>query len=189
MKPHALKPMTFPELEALEEATGQRYELWHGEPVAMTGGTLKHNLIALGLRDAIRPQLKTNCWVTVADVKLRLDQADDGHTVYPDLMVVCKPLPGSYQTRPVLLAEVLSDSSVRRDRVDKRLAYTTLESLETYLILSQQEVLVEVYQRATGWQRERYQGLDSEIRLTTPELHLSLRTIYAEVLADLGLEG
>ena len=58
MKQSVRKSMTFAELEALEDATGQRYELWHGAPIAMTGGTLKHNLIALVLRDAIKPQPK-----------------------------------------------------------------------------------------------------------------------------------
>ena len=139
--------MTLDEIDALEDATGQRYELWHGEPVANTGGTLRHNLIALGLSRAIYPRLQPGCRVVVADVKLRLGEATDSNATYPDVMVVCDPLPGSYQTRPVLLAEVLSDSSTRRDRVDKHGAYTALESLAAYLILSQQEVLVDVYAR------------------------------------------
>jgi Uma2 family endonuclease len=128
MKQPVRKPLSFDEIEALEDAIGQRYELWHGEPIAMTGGTLKHNLIALGLYQSIYPQLKPGCRVVVADVKLRLSEAADSDAAYPDVMVVCEPLPGSYQTRPVLLAEVLSDSSVRRDRVDKHSAYTAWET-------------------------------------------------------------
>ncbi|MGH8580898.1 MAG: Uma2 family endonuclease [Gammaproteobacteria bacterium] len=183
MKQPMRKPMTLAELEALEDATGQRYELWHGEPIAMTGGTLKHNLIALGLYRAIYPQLKPDCRVVVADVKLHLSEAADSDAAYPDVIVVCEFLPGSYQTRPLLLAEVLSDSSIRRDRVDKHSAYAALESLEAYLILSQEEVLVDVYQRAQDWQRERYQGLETEIPLAVPTLGLPLREIYADVLA------
>lgn len=186
MKQPRAQSMTFDELAALEDATGLRYELWNGEPIAMTGGTLKHNLIALGLRDTIKPRLKPGCRVVVADIKLRLSEAARSNTAYPDVMVVCEPLPGSYQTRPVLLAEVLSDGSIRRDRVDKRAAYTTLESLQAYLILSQEEVLVDVYRRAEDWQRERYEGLEVEIALAGLDLRLPLREIYAEVLADLG---
>jgi Uma2 family endonuclease len=186
MKQAVFKPMSFDELKTLENATGRRYELWDGQPLAMTGGTLKHNLIALGLHRAIHSQLPTGCRVTVAYVMLRLDEADNGDSAYPDVMVVCEPQPGSYQTRPIVLAEVLSDSSVRRDRVDKRAAYTSLESLQAYLILSQQDVEIDVYQRTGDWQRERYQGLESESRLEALNLHLSLRNIYADVLADLG---
>lgn len=186
MKQPVRKPLSFDELEALEDATGQRHELWHGEPIAMTGGTLKRNLIALGLYRAIYPQLKPGCRVVVADVKLRLSEAANSDAAYPDVMVVCEPLPGSYQTQPVLLAEVLSDSSVRHDRVDKHSAYTALESLEVYLILLQQEALIDIYQRAQSWQRERYQGLESEIQLAAFGLRLPLHEVYADVLADLG---
>lgn len=186
MKRPARKPMTLDEIDALEDATGQRYELWHGEPVAMTGGTLKHNLIALGLARAIYPRLQSGCRVVVADVKLRLGEAVDSNATYPDVMVVCDPLPGSYQTRPVLLAEVLSDSSTRRDRVDKHGAYTAIESLEAYLILSQQEVLVDVYARAEGWRRARCEGQEGEVRIAALGLSLTLREVYADVLADLG---
>ena len=63
MKRPARKPMTLEELDAVEDATDQRYELWHGEPVAMTGGTLKRNLIALGLARAIYPRLQPGCRV------------------------------------------------------------------------------------------------------------------------------
>jgi len=186
MKERALKRMTLADLEALEERTGQRYELWQGQPVAMTGGTAAHNLVALGLYRAIYPQLKPHCRAFVADVKLRLAEADDSDTTYPDLMVVCNPQTGNQQTRPTLIAEVLSDSSVRRDRVDKLRVYTALDSLQAYLILSQQDVEVDVYLRATQWQRERHQGLAATIELATPKMRLALGDIYADVLADLG---
>mgnify|MGYP001063548831 FL=1 len=186
MKERAFERMTLAELEALEERTGQRHELWQGQPVAMTGGTAAHNLVALGLYRAVYPQLKPDCRAFVADVKLRLDEADGGDTTYPDMMVVCNPLTGNRQTRPILVAEVLSDSSVRRDRVDKLRAYSALDSLQAYLILSQQDVEVDVYLRTTQWQRERYQGLASTIELAALEMRLALGDIYADVLADLG---
>lgn len=90
--------MTLDEIDALEDATDQRYELWHGEPVAMTGGTLRHNLIALGLSRAIYPRLQPGCRVVVADVKLRLGEAMDSNATYPDVMVargVCRCAGGS----------------------------------------------------------------------------------------------
>ena len=186
MKQPALKRMTQAGLEALEARTGQRYELWQGQPVAMTGGTTAHNLITLGLYRTVHHQLQPHCRAFVADVKLRLDEADDSDSTYPDVMVVCDPVAGLQQTRPVLVAEVLSDSSVRRDRVDKHAAYTALESLQVYLILSQQDVEIDVYQRAHQWQRERYQGVEAEIEIDALLIRLSLRQIYAEVLTDLG---
>ena len=83
---------------------------------------------------------------------------------------------------------MFSDSSVRRDRVDKLRAYTALDSLQVYLILSQQDVEVDVYLRANQWQRERYQGLATTIELAALEMRLALGDIYADVLADLGYQ-
>jgi Uma2 family endonuclease len=149
MKRPARKPMTLDEIDALEDATGQRYELWHGEPVAMTGGTLRHNLIALGLSRAIYSAAPARLPGGGGRCQAASRRGHGQQCHLPRRDGGVRSLPGSYQTRPVLLAEVLSDSSTRRDRVDKPAAYTALESLAAYLILSQQEVLVECL-RARG---------------------------------------
>ena len=108
---------------------------------------------------------------------LRLHPGAYSDKAYPDVMLVCDPLEGIYQTEPVLLAEVLSESSVTRDRKDKFKAYTALDSVKTYLILSQTAIEIEVYQRATDWAREIYRDNDV-IELETPKLTLPLREIY-----------
>lgn len=185
----AIKPLTFDELEALEDRDGLRYELWDGRPVAITGGTLAHNLIALGLRDVIKPQLKPGCGVTGADVGLRFDPSVYSNKAYPDVMVVCHPDPERVQTHPMLVAEVLSESSVGRDRNQKFRAYTTLHSVEVYLILSQTAIEVEVYRRARGWTEEVYQGGEAVIELETPEMRLPLRDIYEDVWDELTGSG
>lgn len=189
MSEPAQKPLTFDELEAIEDRDGLRYELWDGQLVAMTGGTLAHNLIALGLQGVIKPQLKPPCVVAVADVGLRLSPGANSNKAYPDVMVVCNPDPGFHQTSPILVAEVLSDSSVQRDRVKKRTAYAGIEALQVYLILSQTALEVEVYCRMSGWQQQIYQGIDAIIELDAPALRLSLAEIYADALGLLGLKA
>jgi Uma2 family endonuclease len=175
----------FDELDALEEHDELRYELWEGQPVAMTGGTRVHNLIALGLYRTLYRQLQSGCEAYVADMGLRLDASTHSDKAYPDVMLVCGPQIGAYQTQPVLVAEVLSESSVSRDRNKKFAAYKTLDSLCTYLILSQTAVEIEVYRRTTGWTEEIYRGGESIIRLDHPELALPLREIYNDVWTDL----
>lgn len=185
----AVKPLTFDEVEVLEDRDSLRYELWDGQPVAMTGGTLTHNLIALGLRDVIKPQLKPGCHVTVADVGLRFNPSVYSNKAYPDIMVICDPELERYQTRPMLVAEVLSESSVGRDRNEKFKAYTSLDSVEVYLILSQTAIEVEVYRRFKGWSEELYRGGEAVIELRQLELRLPLREIYQDVWNDLTGSG
>jgi Uma2 family endonuclease len=179
------KPLTLQELEALEDQDGLRYERWDGQPVAMTGGTRAHNLIALGLRDVLKSQLPRQCDVFVADMALRFSPDASSDQAYPDVMVVCGAERGTYQAKPVLVAEVLSESSVSRDRKRKFKAYTRLDSVEAYFILSQTAIEVEVYRRASGWEEEIYRGGEAVIELSRPALRLPLRQIYDEVWDDL----
>jgi Uma2 family endonuclease len=182
----ALQPLTFDELEALEDREGRRYELWNGQAYAMTGGTPAHNLIALGLQAVIKPQLPRGCRVFVADVGLRLGPSAYSDKAYPDVMVVCQPQPETVQTAPSLVAEVLSDSSVGRDRNAKLEAYRMLPSVQAYLILSQTTAAIEVYRRDTAWNKALYHGKEALIQLTEPTLSLPLREIYADVWEELG---
>lgn len=178
----ALKPLSLAELDTLEAQRGQRHELWDGQPIAMTGGTRAHNLIALGLRDVLRRQLPRHCDVFVADMAVRFPSRDQA---YPDVMVVCEAQQGAYQEQPILLAEVLSDSSVARDRGPKFNAYRSLPSVEVYLIISQTAVEIEVYRRAENWTEELYRGSDAVVQLPKPALSIPLRDVYAPVWEEI----
>ncbi len=187
MSETAVKSLAFAELAAIEQRDGFRYELWNNELIAMTGGSSAHNLIALGLRDVVRPQVRP-CVVYVADMALKLQPGAYSDKAYPDTMVVCDPLPGNHQASPVLVAEVLSESSVKRDRSDKMTAFKALASVEAYLIVSQTAARVEVYRRANRWSREDHVGLGAVIQLPRPRAVIPLREVYADVIA-LGLLG
>ena len=185
MSEPALQPLSFDDVDQLEYRDGLRYELWDGELVPMTGGTPAHNLIALGLRDVIKPQLKRNCRVFVADVGLRLGESQHSNKAYPDVMVVCDPQSETYQSNAILVAEVLSDNSVSRDRIKKFKAYAAQASIQSYLILSQSAVEIELYRRTNTWAEEIYRGAEAIIELVQPALRLPLREIYADVWEEL----
>lgn len=181
----AIKRISFDELGEIEDHDGLRYELWHGEPAAMTGGTRAHNVISLGLYRTIYRQVPTGCETYVADMSLRLDPSTYSNKAYPDVMVVCNPQDGVYQTEPVLIAEILSESSVNRDRNQKFKAYTSIDSLEVYLILSQTAVEIEIYRHSNEWGEEINRATDNIIELNAPQLQLPLREIYHDVWDEL----
>lgn len=182
--------LAFADYLVFEENADVRHELLNGQLVAMVGATETHNLITLGLAFALRQNLRgSGCRVLSENVKLRVGSGDNSDGYYPDVMVVCdrddnEPL---FKTKPVLLAEVLSASTLRYDRVTKTNVYRTIESLQAHLILSQETPLLELYQRKTNWKRQTF-GLDETCTMDQPDCRLSVREIYSDVLDIMGIE-
>ena len=106
---------------------------------------------------------------------------------YPDLMVL-RVGPDDDDlvdivTNPILIAEVLSESTEARDRGFKLTQYRTIESLQEYVLISQLEPHVEVYRRRTDsdWLYNYYQGTDASCRLDSLDCEIPLATIYRDV--------
>lgn len=143
------KPWTLAEFLAWEEHQELKYEFDGFEPVAMTGGTRAHDLICNNLRGVLREQLRgTRRRAFGPDVKIEAA----GRIRYPDAGVEC----GAFDPRtafapePVLLAEVISENSVKRDLVSKAREYLTLASVLHYLVLDQDQPIATVFRRVGG---------------------------------------
>jgi len=77
--------------------------------------------------------------------------------------------------------EVLSPFTKGRDRVEKRLAYRRLASLEEYVLVAQDVVRVEVYRQAgEGWEVETY-GVGESAVLRSLGVAVPLAVIYEDV--------
>jgi Uma2 family endonuclease len=106
---------------------------------------------------------------------------------YPDVTVVCEPPQfedGRRDTllNPTLLIEVLSDSTQATDRDEKWQCYQTLESLQSYVLISQNKPLVEIYRRqADGWFYTAFTQLESVVPLDAIGCELKLAEVYARV--------
>jgi len=83
-----------------------------------------------------------------------------------------------YNEHPCLIVEVLSDSTQRTDRTEKRLAYQTIERLQEYVLLSQDSPYLEIYRRRTEWQRESFAETQS-VTLESVNLTLVAEERYA----------
>lgn len=149
---------TIAEWQALEERTGERFEYHEGRLVhwqSMAGGTVEHseiggNLIyVLGGGVRSRPQ-DIHCGVHTSDLRIAIPGTD--RYVYPDAAVVCgKPTydteVSTAITNPLLVAEVLSPSSEKYDTREKFRYYARLDSLRTYLLVDQDDAVIEVRSR------------------------------------------
>ena len=120
----------------------------------MPGASHKHNLIAGNIFGEIYVQFRDRtCVVYVNDMRVKV--SDTGLYTYPDVVVVCdEPRfdDNHFDTllNPTVLVEVLSPSTENYDRNDKFLSYQILESLQEYILVSQNGVHVEQYIHQDG---------------------------------------
>jgi Uma2 family endonuclease len=146
--------LTPAEYLAIEVASEGRHEFYDGEMFAMSGGSYWHNLVKDNLAHAVRNRLAgRSCTVLTSDQRVKVDAT--GLYTYPDVVVFCgKPVfeDGVHYSavNPLVLAEVLSDSTEKYDRGVKFGHYRQLPSVEEFLVLAQDRVSVERYRRQTA---------------------------------------
>jgi Uma2 family endonuclease len=105
-----------------ELASEVRHEYVDGEVYARVGASKRHNRIVLALASVLRSHLAGGpCATFVADIKVKVGRS----FYYPDIVVSCHGDEGDqhYETEPLLIVEVLSESTEARDRFEKRMAY------------------------------------------------------------------
>jgi Uma2 family endonuclease len=145
-----VKPMTEDEYLASEATSPVKREFLFGFVHAMAGASERHNTIALNLASACHAVSRGGpCRTLFSDMRLRLDAGSAYY--YPDVMVVCGAQDNDpmFKTAPCLIAEVMSPTTEAIDRREKLVAYQKLPSLREYVLIAQDDVRVEVYQRFT----------------------------------------
>jgi Uma2 family endonuclease len=165
----------------------ERYELADGRVMMMTGGSRGHGIITRRLAAALEKRLDANRW-TVLTSDFGVDLGSD--TVrYPDVVVDVAggPLKDLTATSPVLIAEVLSPSSVSNDLGDKAAEYLKLPSLGAYLVLSQDEPKVWAWvSNASGFTPgpDVLKGHDEVLRIMALAIDVPLSEIYEGIQSN-----
>ena len=182
-RPH-LTAQEYLEWERQQET---RHEYFDGEVYAMTGASRKHNLLCLNIAAGLHAQLRGKpCEVYTNDMRVKV--AETGMYTYPDIVAACgepqfEDAAVDTLLNPVVIIEVLSDSTEQYDRGVKFLHYRTLPSLRHYLLVTQIECRVEHYVREANnrWLLTEYRSLDETIDLAAVDCRLRLREIYERV--------
>jgi Uma2 family endonuclease len=148
--PHVLR-FTASEYLALEAVAEIKHEYIGGDIVAMAGAEPEHNLIAGNIRDALASALSERpCRIFSSDQRVFVEAV--GEYFYPDVVLTCvdpayvDPRPRSL-TNPQVIVEVLSDSTERKDRGEKWLAYQTIPTLTDYVMVASTRRKLEHYHR------------------------------------------
>ena len=177
--------MTVEEYLTRERQAVEKSEFYKGECFAMAGASRRHNMLSLRLASRLENYLSGNpCQPYMADMRLHMEAHE--HYVYPDVLVVCDEkayIEEDTVNDATIIIEVLSASTESYDRGKKFLHYQSLASLQEYVLVSQEEMLVEVFHRkVSDW---HYQALSKPAdRLVFPsiELSYSLADLYESVL-------
>jgi Uma2 family endonuclease len=135
--------MTYAAYLAAEELSETKHEYLCGEVFAMAGGTPEHAALMAAITVELGTALRGRpCRVYSSELRIRIDVTD--LSTYPDVSVVRGELKTSSIdrnaiTNPILIIEVLSDSTEAYDRGEKFSHYRRLPSLREYLLLSQHQ--------------------------------------------------
>lgn len=172
----------------IEKNSLEKCEYHDGEIFSMAGGTINHSLLAsnigISLGNSLRSRGK-NCRTFNSDAKIAISERK---FVYADASVVC----GKTETfptmkegikNPILIVEVLSESTALYDREFKFQAYQSMASFQEYILVSQDKIFIEVYYKASGadfWQYRVYNNLTDNIELKSIEVDISLSDIYLD---------
>jgi Uma2 family endonuclease len=171
----------------LELNAQERHEYIDGEVICMTGGTPNHNQIALNLSGTLNLSLKRQPYrVFVTDQRLWIPKKQI--YTYPDVMVV----EGELQlqdgrrdtiTNPLIIAEVLSESTQGYDRGEQFAAYRTVATFQEYVLIDQTTLHVEHYYKTepTKWIFSEYDGDEATVSFASIPFEMTLIALYDKV--------
>lgn len=177
--------MTYAEYCALEREGETKHEYLRGEVFAMTGGTLEHGRLAMRIGHLLARELgERPCRVYSSDVRVHVEatQLD----TYPDVSVVCgKPetaeLDAHALLNPIMIVEVLSDSTEAYDRGQKASHYRRIPSLRAYLLVSQSEQKLELQVRSADGPWTLFEaGVGERLTIEPLGIELAVDEVYWE---------
>ena len=181
--------MTYAEYLAAEAVAEVRHEYLNGDVWAMAGGTIEHGALALAVAGELRSALRGKpCRAFPSDVRVRIPET--GLSTYPDVTIVCGELETAPEdkdaiTNPIVLVEVLSDSTEAYDRGAKAAHYRRIPSLREYVLVAQAEPRIEVQRRSEGGRWELLEARpDETIELASLGVRLDVAAVYANPLDE-----
>jgi Uma2 family endonuclease len=164
-----VKPyVTFADYLEAEQRSDIKHEWFNGAVYAMSRGTPEHARLSARIVRLLGNALPADCEVYSSDMMLYI--AEVKLSTYADASVVRGPLEtitvkrngrslGEAVTNPVVIVEVLSESTERYDREEKFGYFRTLPSLQEFVLVSQDEVAIEVFRRPASGASRRGSGL------------------------------
>jgi Uma2 family endonuclease len=171
---------------ALDRAAEFRSEFLDGEMLPRLGVSLRHAQLQSNLCGELYISLRDRgCKPLGSGLRIRVSSR---MYAYADVSVVRgQPLLADEHEdellNPVAIVEVLSPATEQYDRGVKFQHYRTMDSLKEYILVDQDQVLVEQYTRNADdtWSLRDYRSLDGELKLGSLGVSIPLRSVYDRV--------
>ncbi len=165
----------------------ERWELIAGVITAMTNPYLDHGLIVGNIFAPMKLALAGGPCRAIAG-SLRVQRSDDrgeDFAAIPDIVVLCGTRPNrTFTTEAVVVVEVLSRSTMHRDRGAKFDFYRSLPTLQHIALVYQGQMQVEHYRRTPeGWTLEVLSRPGDRLHLDAVGFAVDLETVYVDVPA------
>ena len=188
MSSQASRYATVEEYLTSEENALDRHEYLHGEIYAMVGGTPDHSTVGSNIISTLHSQLQEIvCVVRGPDARIRTSPA--GLYTYADVVVSCgkEQFENNLLINPLLIFEVLSDSTESYDRGKKFEYYRQIESFIEYVVVAQSRIYVEHHTRnrdmtTTSWSMFVHTDRNDSISFRAVPATMRLSAVYAKVL-------
>lgn len=167
-----------------EEISDIKHEYVEGQVYARAGAKINHNKIVRNMSSLLWNHLRHQpCEPLSGDM---LVKTLGKRFRYPDVVVVCDDDPSEDERvleSPILIIEVLSKSTRKKDKGEKRLEYLAIPSLLEYVLIEQDFAEIEVQRRSASWQSSYY-FLGDEVVLESVNASLPVEAIYERVKND-----
>ena len=164
---------------AFEEKSEVRHEYYFENLIEVASASFLHNQISGNLFLILKMLLKDKSErIFMEGFKAFIKE--ENIFFYPDVMVALPEQHEYYSTQPVLIAEVLSESTRKFDMVDKFIQYQKMDTLQYYLLVEPDKQTVIMYQKASDadWQALIYNNLSDVIDLPKLNISIALKDIY-----------
>jgi len=170
-----------------EESSPLRHEYFRGEIFVMAGGTPEHNTIALNVAAAFHSALTGSpCRAFGSDQRIG---TPSGLYTYPDVSIVSGTLQLTNERlpsilNPVVLVEVLSDSTRDYDRGEKFDLYASIPTFRDYLLIEPARVHLEHRCRGANgeWTSAVIESIDDTVSLMSVSILMPVARMYDNIV-------
>ncbi len=187
-----LRGISLATFQAFESDMADKYhklEYINGVVYAMAGGSRIHNRLEArigGMFDRHLPEGPCGSYSANEKIVKDLDRTAEKHvkgvSVYPDASVQCEDADGNLM--PLIIVEILSDSTGKKDRSQKLVAYKLLPSVREILFIDQYRMLVELFVRSGDVFTHALYKQGESFVLSSIALEISVDELYRGILKD-----